>query len=585
MASFPYPLDLLRAWVSPASFFCAPATCLPLLLAGAALAAAPLAVGCGDDGGAPARPAGDDDDDDDGQDDDARDAGSPEPDVCDDLGLSRRPFQAGPGGDGYAELAGDFTVETLDGPWTLSDAWSGCESYVFVNYIPTAEAGGPGDQIWRSNPVEMFRHSTRNARYVFGSYETDPAAVRARVEEMRTRLEVILEVDVGQEQFDYWKERFHFITEPLGEVGGGLGAFLAARPQPLVSFGIDRRQRWDWAGLLNPFVGAGQTLAMAGFPSRYYEYHASLEERLEREADEVTVVPLVDEAGLTERVLTREGTLPDAATMAGFDELVVDVKVTCRLEVQDCSEWDRNAYVRLCLDEGCPEGGSRVELVRWITPYWRPGERRWLMDATPGLGFLADGGARSFRIELGPDWERPTPRDVEISLRFRRSGAPDRPVGAELAFRGALFSPGYNDREPFAFTPPADVARVELVTIVSGHGDARPSRCAEWCAHDHRFQVNEGVVREIAFPEEDIFSPVACAERALDGVPTGQGGNWAMSRAYWCPGLPVPVHRMDVTDDVRLGEENQVTYEGVFDGPFPGDGARIDLSTFVVYYR
>ena len=55
-------------------------------------------------------------------------------------------FQAGTGFE-YGEVAGDFTVETLSGTWRFSEQFSGCESYVFVNYAP-----GVGDAVWNSPP-------------------------------------------------------------------------------------------------------------------------------------------------------------------------------------------------------------------------------------------------------------------------------------------------------------------------------------------------------------------------------------------------------------------------------------------------
>ena len=66
---------------------------------------------------------------------------------------------------------------------------------------------------------------------------------------------------------------------------------------------------------------------MAAYAPHYYNYLASLRERLAAEPD-TTVVSLIDEPDVTQRVLDRTVSLPDAATMAGFDTLEVDVEMS-----------------------------------------------------------------------------------------------------------------------------------------------------------------------------------------------------------------------------------------------------------------
>jgi hypothetical protein len=63
----------------------------------------------------------------------------------------------------------------------------------------------------------------------------------------------------------------------------------------------------------------------------------------------------------------------------------------------------------------------------------------------------------------------------------------------------------------------------------------------------------------------------------------GQWGNWAQSRAYWCPGLPVQAVRTDITALVTPGSENELTYEGAFRTGAP-NGGDIALSAYVVWY-
>ena len=226
--------------------------------------------------------------------------------------------------------------------------------------------------------------------------------------------------------------------------------------------------------------------------------------------------------------------------------------------------------------------GQRTEVVRWITPYWRRGHRRWIIDASPFLSKVAAGGPQTFRVELGPSWERATERDVDITVRLSTRGGA-RSMGVVKAYGGGAFDAGYNERHaPFTFTPDADAQRVELVSVISGHGQDDATNCSEWCDHRHRFTVNGDALPEIR-SDIAIGGLRACAEKANAGVSPGQGGNWAPGRAYWCPGMPVNAIRQDITDLVDLGVENELTYSANLAGRAPG-GGNIELSTHVVWY-
>lgn len=502
----------------------------------------------------------------------------------------------------FGDVAGDFTVTTLDGRWNLGERWSGCESYVFLNYFPDLRArpNGPwiGDQLFASGIELLVADSPRSVHYFFTSFEEDAADRAARMVALRDGIAARLTELHGAAEAAFWMGRLHFVTDRLVEIEGSVGAFvrdylaylsdpasyvdlgdrgMAPPPLPQV-FGIDRAQRWDAGGSLDPVVGATPSFAMAAWLGHYYDYHAALRQRVADEAASVTVVPLVS-ASMTDRIVVQTVELPGAAAMAALDRVELDVAVTCALRNPfACSEWDRIALIEWCADETC---AVRHEVVRWITSYWRRGHQRWIMDASAFAGLMAAGGRQTFRIELGPDWERPTEQVVEVSLRLSSTNAVAA-SGVVPAFRGGAFGEAYNDREPVRFTPPAGAERVELVVILSGHGQTEGDACAEWCDHRHQFTVNGGALDEIR-PGPGVGSRRGCASAAGRGAVPGQWGNWAPGRAYWCPGEPVETMRFDISDRVRLGEENTLEYSASFRGG-PPRGGDIALSSYVVWY-
>jgi hypothetical protein len=319
---------------------------------------------------------------------------------------------------------------------------------------------------------------------------------------------------------------------------------------------------------------------MAAYLGHFYEYRGVLEARLASEKG-TTVISLVDETS-SARIWTPTVELPSAALMSAFDTLNVDIAITCDAHNPfACSEWDRIGTVRLCSDGS--DCASPLEIARFITPYWRRGRQHYFIDASPFLGLLRAGGTHSFRIDFGPDFERPTEWLAKVSLRLRKSGGEPRAMGAELAFVGGAFDETYNQRADFHFKPPVDATRVELVTLLTGHGQDMTSNCAEWCDHRHTFSVNGTKLPEIKHEGEAIGTLTGCASRAADGVIPGQSGGWAATRAYWCPGLPVEAQRSDITALVKLGKDNALGYVAHFGTAEPA-GGDIALSAYVVWY-
>lgn len=529
------------------------------------------------------------------------DAGPPGGTVCEDLELPRAPMREGTGVQ-VGEVAGDFTVNTNVGPWHFAEQWSGCESHVFFTYF--ADRGGLGNSLFSTLAGGALLRSPRNVHFFFSSTEEDTDARITRADDLATQLETAFEAaSTSEEDRAFWRARFHFVIDRATEIEGSPADYLneylrfAATPEANVDlgergvagmmypfvFGIDREQEWDSGDDLSPSVGMRPTFTMGQFLPRFYNYRWNLEHRLMDEADEKTIVPLLDHETTTGRVFTRTVTLPSATEMAAFDELEMDIEIDCReRNMFACSEWDRIASVHLCLDgEACTE---RREITRWITPYWRRGRQHYAIDASPFLGLMREGGSQTFFVELGPEWERATEWIAHVALRFGTNGSTPRATGAVRAFTGGAFDANYNMREPFAFTVPAGATRVELVTILSGHGQTPIDNCAEWCDHRHTFSVGGTAVPTLMHAGATIGSARGCAEAADRGVIPGQGGNWAPTRAYWCPGEPVNAVRTDITSLVTPGTETTLEYAATFQTIQPR-GGDIALSAYVVWYE
>ena len=516
---------------------------------------------------------------------------------CNSEGLLSRPWRTDQGEAIFGQIAGDFSVETLRGAWTLSEQWSGCEAYVFFVYFPDLRANpsGPwiGDQLWESDVTDLL-NGPANTHYFFLSFEEESQARQNRMVEMNNRF--IRTLNPGEVLPE---RRLHFVTDRATEVEGSVGEFLssyldfvfdsnslvdlgdrgsAQAPLPFV-FGIDRLQRWDSGGSLDEVVGRPMKWSMATYLGPFYNYISDTYERASQ--DSATELSLVS-GRTSDRVHIKTIELPQPLEGNEFTSLELDVSVTCpHRNVFACSEWDRIARVSYCLDPLCEE--SR-EMARWITPYWRRGERRWIWDASHSLPWLSSESQASFRIEFGPSWERATERDVEVKLRFHQGAAELELVESLYAFGGGAFDEAYNSREPFSFTPPQDAEKVELVILLSGHGQTSQDNCAEWCDHRHLFTINNQALPIISH-EGEIGSLDGCASLASRGVSPGQYGNWAPERAFWCPGLPVDPIRIDMTEFVTLGVPNLLNYQAVLGEETEPRGGEIALSVFVLSYR
>lgn len=199
-----------------------------------------------------------------------------------------------------------------------------------------------------------------------------------------------------------------------------------------------------------------------------------------------------------------------------------------------------------------------TEIGRWITTYHREG--RWVHDISPVLPLLARGGAQTMRYETSGPYE------VTLDLRFSSQGKEARPEETTFLFAGGGIYTGSNALyEPLTVEIPADAIKVELATIISGHG-SDGNNCGEFCDMAHWFVVNGDTERAIVrdFPESS--SRWGCRDQVEQGTIPNQYGTWWYGRAGWCPGKEVPTVVADITDQVVIGAENTFEYYALFEG-------------------
>jgi hypothetical protein len=231
--------------------------------------------------------------------------------------------------------------------------------------------------------------------------------------------------------------------------------------------------------------------------------------------------------------------------------------------------------------------GCDREVARWITPYWREG--RWVTDISQMLPLLARGGRHTFRWYSKHQFDpREVPYVISLSLRFSNQNRGMRPVELRNLWssEGERWDSTYDARHaPVRFTVPAGVRKVEVYSLITGHG-AEVGQCAEFCNHTHHFAVNGQAPHSLRFPEAQTM--LGCADRVNEGVVPNQHGTWYFGRGGWCPGHDVRGFTADITSQLRPGMENEITYRTLL-GANPLAAGRnygsINHATYLIYYR
>ncbi|MES2640891.1 MAG: peptide-N-glycosidase F-related protein [Myxococcota bacterium] len=514
-----------------------------------------------------------------------------EDDTCAPRGLTRREWD-GSGVDGEFEtVAPDFTLNLLDGTtFVWSERFTGCDSVISITYDPAADYPNltrPGDV------RDWLETSPRSVHYLISIDSLRAADREAALTALKDTIDTAISRIDDEEAQAFWTEHVHLVTDNPNNpdsaewIGNLNQTYRTTFP---VNWGIDRFGMVRELGYLaDPNTGWEESPpSFITYEAEWFDYESDLQDRLD--ADGATVLRAFEYTD--SRVVSLE--FPDAATMATFDTLELDMRFICNghPDSSGCGEWDYLAYAYLC-DNDDPattdvdESGTCTEIGRFITAYARPG--RWLVDATPFLAMVKDGGTHVIRVNSA------NAPFITFDLRLSNQGKGQRPVAIEYLWSGGTWDSNYNvGREPITFTPPTGATGVGIWTLISGHGfGSDRENCAEFCNHQHEFVVNEGLTVMQEFPEAG--TAYGCAETIGTGTVSGQYGTWVLGRGGWCPGRQVDPWSADLTSAVDFSGENTITYRGLFEGdtyvPVPidntsgGFGGRADVASWLVFYE
>jgi hypothetical protein len=474
----------------------------------------------------------------------------------------------GPFGVYRHNLADDLTLPLRDGSsFTLSTGTSGCDVLMFLTDVLPVSDLNP-TPVWNADVDQLVRASPPNARWFFISRREGADAKRS-LDGMAAQIDAVL-ADLSAADREWWSSRLLVVDKPAGRLDGWISDVLQTGIGQL-GFAIDRQQRVRGLGSIadveryngNPDGWPwDNNMAYAAYDAKYLNTLGELQAA--RDAVDATVVPLWT-GEVISQFAEMDITLPDAATMAGFDTFQIEVDMRCPdptlPEFGNCGAWDYLAYLFV------QDGDQWVELSRFITTYHR--ESWWMADATPTLPLLDAGGVRRFKWEWAPEWNV-QPTETRINLRFSNQGKPERPVAITRLFTGGAFNAAYNDaRVPVTADVPATASRVDLWAIITGHG-AGTSQCAEFCNHQHEFTVGDAT---FLHEHDTIGDDLACVREWKRGLTPNQWGTWWFGRGGWCPGQEVFPYQVDVTEHVTPGTPATVSYRGLLGGDTPPDGA------------
>jgi hypothetical protein len=218
----------------------------------------------------------------------------------------------------------------------------------------------------------------------------------------------------------------------------------------------------------------------------------------------------------------------------------------------------------------------RWEIGRYITPYGiglSLGESGWtwtydISDYEPLLHdsvFLTAGNWQEL-LDLQFIFVEGTPPRDPLSIRNLWNGG--------FAY-GIAADPIENHLQPLQIPVDENAENARLKARVTGHGFGGNSNCAEFCARNHFWLVNNDTVdSRLVWRDNCDLNPLY-----------PQGGTWVYDRANWCPGAEVGTYDIELSSFVSGGETVTLDYN-IDDYTWNGNGSvpYYDIQTQLVTY-
>jgi hypothetical protein len=429
---------------------------------------------------------------------DTADTGEPAADFCTASGLTTRAFDASGSAGGFDTVVPDFTwnIRDVDGnasEWTFSEEWSGCDSYMLINYY--AESNYPVEVDNRREIIKWLESSPLNVHYFFFTYDQSvDSTLNGITETINTAIE-----SLDEDLAAHWRGRIHYVTDSPWEadwVGGLNSDYYVSGEFVLWASAIDRFGASRETGYFCDPTNGWATCQpeFLSYEPIYFNFESDREEQIAAEGDVTILDVWVDEPasdpGWSGTRIYAEVEFPSATEMATFDTMGFDLDLRCADYPAGvhCPPWDYLVYAYLC-DKDDPSttddesNTCSTEIGRWITTYWLPG--RWVHDVSPFLALLQDGGTRRFAFYTQQYY------DVSLNVRLSNQDKGYRPVAMEPIFTGGAFNDRYNWGVNHEITKGAwrtwshttDDTTYDIATVDEGSGFLTAQEDGSW----HRF--------------------------------------------------------------------------------------------------
>lgn len=255
--------------------------------------------------------------------------------------------------------------------------------------------------------------------------------------------------------------------------------------------------------------------------------------------------------GQNRREVDVEVEFPDAAL--AYTAATLQFALSCPDDA--CDWWDRKGSIGIVEDAGT-DAERVLEIARFVTPYRVGGT--WELDVTALRPLLS--GPRTLRVYIDT-WVGPGHANGNgwlVDARFDLVGGipSERPIAVLPLF--PLVEVGVGDpMVPIAdqiaaveAMIPAGASRVELRSVITGHGQGNADNCAEFCPLAHGYEVGGAGVQRTIWRDDCGDNPIS-----------NQQGTWQLPRAGWCPGDIVQPWVEDVTAMVTAGASVSVRYD------------------------